>query len=804
MSDVHAAWRGLRASPGLAATAVITLALGIGLDVAVFTVANATLFKGYRGVPDPSGLVYLTTSRDCCVSAQDVMDWRAATTLNGLGGVADLRVALQLTAGAAQTATATQILPETFGVLRVSPALGRDFSPADAGPGAPPVAILSHEFWQTAFGGDAGALGRTLRVNGVVTTIVGVMPPQFAFPQYQELWVPFVPTPTLLTRDARALWFAVARLADGRSMDDARAELETIGTRLAKTYPVTNARITPIVQTFRELFYGASALGTYSALLGAVGLVLLIACANLANLLLTRAALRTRDIAMRMALGAGRRRIVRQLLCESALIGLAGGTLGAWIADVAVRLYEAVAAPPTQPWARQMLDYSRDGRVLAYLVLVSTLATLVCGLLPALRLGRLDLNTALKDGGRSVLGRRGERHLTAGMVTAQVGVAVVVLSAAGVLVRSFFVVRDRDAGFDPTRVAIAIPATLPSDRYPDETARRRFYDQLVARLEALPDVEAIGFSDGLVGQSARRLAVDIDGQSRTDDRSTPTARVAVVGGNYFGALGVTMWSGRRLNESDETSTEAVAVISRGLAAALWPTADPVGRRLRVRPQRGDPGPWRTVVGIAPDVRQGDIASADIDPMVYLPLRERPARGAWVLVRTTRPADTLIAPMRRELQATDPSLPIWLGPFTLADWIGGNNWRRGVFSGLFALFATMAVLQAGLGLFAVVASSVARRSQEIGVRVALGARSGSVLWVVSQQAFGPVALGLGVGLLGAVTTNRLLGAQLVQISPSDPTTLVIVVVTLIAVAVLGIIIPARRALRVDPLVALRLD
>jgi putative ABC transport system permease protein len=804
LTDLRYAARGLRSAPGFTVAAVATLALGIGANVAVFTVSQATLFKGYRAVPDNDRLVYLTTGRDCCVSYQDVADWQAATTIDGLGAVADLRVAIQADASAiAETSTATQIMPGTFRLLRVSPVLGRDFTAADAVPGAPAVAILADDYWRARFAADPAVLGRVLRINGVATTVVGVMPPAFAFPQYQQLWLPLGAASAPGGRDARAFWFAVGRLADGATIDGARVELATIGDQLAEAYPDTNARVRPVVQTFRELFFGSSAVAIYGALWAAVGLVLLVACANLANLLLARAAGRTREIAVRMALGAGRARLVRQLLFESTMLSAAGGALGWWIASRAVRLYETVSVPPTQPWARQMLDYAIDGRAVAYLATLTAITALLFGLWPALRLASLDFQAALRDGGRGAAGTRAGRRATSVFVVTQVALAVVLLSAAGVLVRSFLAAHNRDLGFEPTRTVVALTMMLPADRYPGDAARHAFYDQLIARIEALPGVESVGFSDGLIGQSTRRLPVELDGQSTVDDVDLPRARVASVGGEYFAALGVTVRSGRTLAPADDRAKPPVALINRRLAEMLWPGADAVGRRLRVGEQ-GREGPWRTVVGIVPDLIQGDPARADVDPSVYLPMRERPTRGAWLLVRTLLPPGPLVEPLRRELQAADPSMPIWLGPFTMSEWIGGNNWRRGVYGGLLTLFAVLALLLAGSGLFAVVAAAVAQRTQEIGVRLAIGATPRAVLSMVLRQGMTPALAGLAIGLALSTAANRALRAQLVQVEPWDPATLATVAAILLTAAAVGCLVPALRATRVDPLVALRHD
>jgi putative ABC transport system permease protein len=409
--DVRYALRGMWRAPGFAVVAVLTLAVGIGVNAAVFTITNAVLFKGFPAVTRAERIVYIGGRGGCCVSYPDFRDWRErATSFTGMGAVADLVITLGDRSGLAERDDATLITSNAFALLGQVPMLGRDFTPADETPGAPPVAILTHRFWERRFDRDPSIVGRSIRVNGAQTTVIGVMREGFTFPQNQDLWLPLVPTSEIEKREARGLWFAFGRLADGVAVDTAQAELDAIGHQLQREHPRTNDGWMPGIRTFDEFYISPNAARMYGALWGAVGFVLLIACANLANLTLARALARSREMAVRVALGAGRARIVRQLLTESLLLSAMGGLAGWGIAFAGVRAYAAMANPPGWSWFEHVFDYSMDARVLAYLALISIATGLLFGLAPAVRLAMLDVHAAMKDGGRGTGGsRRGTR-----------------------------------------------------------------------------------------------------------------------------------------------------------------------------------------------------------------------------------------------------------------------------------------------------------------------------------------------------------------------------------------------------------
>jgi predicted permease len=463
MADVRFAVRMMRARPGFSAGAVLMLALGIGLNAAVFSVTNSVLFKGFRLVEGNDRILYIGAQRNgrgCCASYPDFLDWQAqATSFDAMGIIADLKVTLRDRSGFPETFSATQVSSNTFQLLGQRPILGRDFSRADDRPGAPRVAILSYGFWERRYGRNPRIVGDVVAVNGEPTTVIGVMPQGFAFPQNQDLWVPLVHTPDLRKRDARNLWFAFGRMSDGVTRTSAAAELEIIGERLARAYPDTNEGWIPRPLTFSEFFVGRNATLTYGALLGAIGFVLLIACANLANLMLARAMGRVREVSVRLALGATRVRIVRQLLVESVMLSTFGGLLGWWIAKWGVRAYALAVNPPTRGWSDDLVDYAVDHRVFLYLVAISIGTGLLFGLVPAIRLAMLDAGASVKEGGRGVLVAGGRRTSTL-LVVAEVALAVMLLAGAGVMIRSFLNMHTAPIGV-PTNNALTMMMSLP-------------------------------------------------------------------------------------------------------------------------------------------------------------------------------------------------------------------------------------------------------------------------------------------------------------------------------------------------------
>jgi putative ABC transport system permease protein len=812
IGDARYAARTLRRSPGFTAVAVLTLGLGIGVNVTVFTVTNAVLFKGFPSVVRNDRLLYIDSPRagaGCCLSYPDFENWRKqATSFEDMAVLNGLNLTLS-DQSVPETIQAAQVSVNAFRLLGQRPVIGRDFASSDATPGAPPVAILSYDLWERRYGKDPAIVGQTVKMGGIPagsasvsgdpsavgpTTIIGVMPKGFSFPFNGTAWVPLVPTPLLERREARSLWVAIGRMADGVTILSTRAELDTIGQRLASAYPLTNEGIIPRARSFDEFFGGSNVAMIYGSLWGAVGFVLLIACANLANLLLARATSRSREMSVRIALGAGRWRIIRQLLIESVMLSVTGGAVGGWMATWGLRAY-ALTQPSTIGF-----DYTMDYRALGYLITIAIGTGLLFGLAPASRLSKLDVNAALKDGGRGATGGRG-RHLSALLVTGEMALAVVLLTGAGVMMRSFLKVYTADLGVSPANI-LTMYVALPAARYPGAEEQISFYDRLKLRLESIPGVESIAFSTASPTGGALTLPYELPGTAPVDSQRRPTLSALIISPGYFWTLGADVVSGREFTDRDAAPGIPALVVNQRFAARFWPGEDPLGKRLRLF-NGGIENTWLTVVGVVPNIVQSDRTGQRMDPLIYLPYRQQQRRGMVAVARTRVPPEGLGPAFRREVQAMDADLPIG-GPKTLAADLALNYRNNGFNGALFVMFAVIALLLASVGLYAVIAHSVGQRTQEIGIRTAMGATAQNILTLVFKQGMLPVGIGLTIGLVAALAVTPLLKTQLVGVSPADPLALVAASATLVAAAAVGCLIPARRAMRVDPVVALRHD
>ena len=812
VQDVRHSIRGLRRSPGFALTAIATLAIGIGVNTAVFTVTNAVLLRGFRLIDRNDRILYIHSQQNgqySGVSYSDFQDWRTeAKSFEGLGAVADLRITLNGEGGFPERYTATRITTNAFRLLGQRPILGRDFVESDATLGTPPVAILNYSFWERRYGKDSTIIGQTLHINGAPpTTVIGVMPDGFSFPQNQDLWIPLTQTADLQPRNARQLWFAFGRMADGVTKENARAELETIGSRLARAYPRTNQGQIPQLESFSEFFIGANATLIYGAIWGAVGFVLLIACSNLANLMLARAIGRSREISVRIALGAGRWRIIRQALIESLILTSVGGACGWLIAKWSVRAYELAVNPPASEWNHDLLNYTMDYRVLAYFMAIAIGAALFFGLAPSFRFFRLDLNAVLKDGGHGATrGGRGKR-LSSFLVVSEMALAIVLLAGAGVMVRSFLKMATADVG---VRLANTVEMLLhlPENKYARREAKTSFFNRLTTRLEAIPGVESasIGLPPaGVAGGLPARIPYELAGEGHVDQQSRPRIAVVTIGPDYFRTLGAKVLSGRDFNAFDGDSGFPAVIVNERFASQQWPGQNALGQRLRLF-NRDTPQEWLTVVGVGSNIVY-DRARQEITPVVYLSYAQAPnPEDMWVLVRTPISVGGLASAFKQEVGAVDPDVVIWLGPYDLSTRLSvagpyGSIRNHAI---LLLIFAAIGLTFASVGLYTISAYSVSQRTQEIGVRMAIGATASDILDLVFKQGMLYVGVGLGIGLAASLAINRLLKAELVQVSPSDPITLAVVSATLIVAAILGCLIPARRAMQVDPVVALRHD
>jgi putative ABC transport system permease protein len=796
--DVKYGVRMLRREPGFTAVMVSALALGIGVNTTVFTLVNAVLF---RGLPfdEPDRVMYLSTNHharnrtDQWLSYPDLRDWRAARSFSGIAAFTPRDTVFADDVGAPERYNGPEVTANFFSLIGQKPLLGRDFLPEEEKPGAPAVCIIGYSIWENRYGLRPDILGKAIRVNEKPATIIGVMPKGMRFPVRADLWIPLTPQGEWEKRDFRNLQ-AFGRLAPDASMRQARAETDGIARRLAKEYPATNDGITAMVIPYNDEFNGGKIRTIFFVLLGAVGFVLLIACANVANLLLSRALARAREMSIRAALGASRWRVVRQLLIESVMVGLLGGVLGLAIAYWGVGLFDKAVADVGKPY---WITFKIDLTVFAYLVAICVGSGLIFGLAPALQLARVDLNATLKEGGRGSSGGLRTRWLSGFLVVSEVALSIVLLAGAGLMVRSFLNMYGVTKALHGERM-LSLHLNLTDSRYKTPESRLAFYDHLYPLHSATPGVESASIVTHPPFSGAFRWQFQIEGSAPVGEEKRPSSDAVVADAAYFRTAGIAVVRGRGFTEFEKDGV----IVSRSFAARYFPAADPIGKRLRVF-WDGD-RPWMTIVGVSQDVQQrtGPSSSAESDPVFFVPYRGKPMDGFGVLVRANAPA-FLTSVIRKRIQAVDPDLPV-SAMMTLDAAFAQERWPFRVFGTLFAVFAAIALLLSSVGLYATMAYSVTRRTQEIGVRVAMGASAGNILRLVLSQGVRQLTIGLGIGLAGAFGIARVLQGILFQVSPTDPTVFAAVAIVLGAVGLLACLLPARSAMKVDPTVALRYE
>ena len=799
--------RMLRKNPGSTLVAAAALALGIGANATVFTIANGFLF---RNLPfaDSSRIFYISgvhnsDGRGRGESYPDYLDFQSqAKAFQSLGAFSRFDVDVSDTWSLPSQFKGARLTANAFSVIGQRPVMGRDFMDADALPGAQPVAILAYALWQSRYRGGLDVIGRVIRVNEVPSVVVGVMPPGLRFPGDSSLWIPLVADGDWIRREYRALTI-FGRLADDASVSAARSEVTAIARRLESQYPDSNRDIGGRVQNFNDYFIGQDTRLVLLALLGAVGFVLLIACANVVNLLLARAVLRAREISIRAALGAGRWRVIRQLLAESVLLCLGGGAVGSVLGIWGVRFFQKTILPDERA---SYLSFPLDYRVLAYLAAITIGTGILAGLAPALRLSLVDVNECLKEGGRGTGTGRGGRRLTTALITCEVALAFVLLVGAGLMIRSFLKMAHTPIGAQTDHL-MSMDILLRPNRYPTPESQVTFYDQLLARLAVLPGVVRTGMASNLPGDGWTDFTYEREG--------APTGRstAAATNGRRDRQSRVFRHAqcpvrGRVFTERDGVSGSPVVVVNQSFARTAWPGQNPIGKRLRLvqRSSRQPTGstvtqPWLTVVGLIPDIVQNDESQGLHDPLLYLPYRELPQREMVLGARTVVPPESLANDFRRAVQALDADLPV-TDLRTLDQLLWERMWRWRVYGSMFSLFAGMALLLASVGLYSVVAHSMNQRIQEIGVRMALGATLPNILQMVLRSGLPQVLIGLGVGFAASLAMSQVLDSMLVGVNAADPITLLAVGSLLAFAGILGSTIPALRATRIDPAEALR--
>jgi predicted permease len=799
LTDLRYALRALGRTPGFVLVAVLCVALGVGVNVSVFSMVNALVVRALP-FPEPDRVLMLYTARpsrgeaERMLSVAELVDVRArARTLAAVAGMYGRNVNL---AGVHETerVEAQAVTHDLLPLVGVRPALGRHFRADEDRPGAAKVVILSDGLWRRRFDARPDIVGRAVLLNGAPHTVVGVMPPRFAFPLTSQLWVPMGTDPTE-ARDSRYVW-TVARLRPGAALDAARTELAALGRQFAAEHPGPSTGWELLVKPLAAEFVEPPLRLMLALLSGAVGMVVLIVCANLANLMLARATGRRRELALRAAIGARRARLVRLLLTESLVVSLLGGALGVGVAWAWNRSLLASIPEEMPYWMRIEIDAT----VLAYAVGLSVLTGALFGTLPALRASRPNLSGALKDGGRTGQGR-GRARLRGALVTAQVALAVVLLVGAGLVVRTFVNMRLADVGVDAPHL-LTLRTFLAGDRYATPAARALLQERLAQRLEALPGVRRAAAVSALPSDDGGVTAT-LFRESAAGDEMTITAMNATAGA--FEALGAPVVRGREFTARESADTQAtVAIVNRALAERLWPRADALGRTVRMAVMGEDTLTF-TVVGVAPDLVYQEIGEQSPPDrwQVYLPYARMAYRGVTVVVRTTGEPGALASAARRELRALDPTLPAY-DVRTMDEVRRYGTWPNRLYGQLFGAFGGLALVLAALGVYGIMAYAVAQRRHEIGVRLALGARADDVARAFVRDAARLALPGVAIGLLVAAALSRLAAGALYGVSPIDPATFVAVPLLILAVALLAVLLPARRAARVDPLVALRTD
>jgi len=827
LKDIRYGARMLRKNPALTFVAVLSLSLGIGAVSTIFSFINGTMLRPlpYRDserlvILDETALKRGVTSMS--VSFPNFLDWRAQNKCFEDIGCYTTR-GLAIGAGPSYShpgAGPVNAEPEvlqgafvsegTFEVLGVAPILGRTFTAEEDQPDHDLVVILSYGLWQRRFGGDPNVLGQTVLMNNRPRVVIGVMPKGFQFPELAEAWGPLALTPKQFTRTDHGL-DSIARLKRGVTLEQAQAEMISLAASIEQQNPVTNEGLSVNVIDLR-----ASLVGDYKKalliLLGVVGFVLLIACVNVANLLLARATSRQKEIAIRAALGANRKRIFRQLLTESLLLGVMSGALGFLLALWGMDLVLAAIPIDIPFWMKFDLDW----RVVGFTAACSLLTGFVFGTVPAIQSSNPDLNETLKEGGRSAA-TSGRQRVRSALVIGEIALSLVLLVGAGLMMRSFISLQHVNSGFKSEGV-LTLSIGLPGAKYKTPEQRLTFFQQLLERVRAIPGVQSAATNSGLpLSGGAWGRSLTVEGFPVLSVGEAPMINHCVISPDYFKTMGIPILKGRDFNGRDRApergsevavrgevqpgASTGVTIIDERLAREYWPDQDPIGKRVRFGPPE-DNEPWHTIVGVVGEVRHERLDAAT-RKSVYLPHAQVPIGGTRLAIRTEGRPESIIGAVRNQVREVDSDLPL-TRVMPMTDVVARSVWKERLYTALFGVFAAVALILATVGIYGVMSYVVTQRTREIGLRMALGAQRTDVLKMVVGHGALVTAAGIGVGVVAAVGLTRLMSSLLFNITATDPMTFFAVSIVLAGVALAACFVPARRAAKVDPMVALRYE
>jgi len=814
--DIRYGARMLLKNPGITFVVILALALGIGANTAIFSVVDAVLLRPLP-YPESDRLVFLNeTSKsmdDISISYPNFTDWRNQNQVFEKIGVFN-RGSYNLTgSGEAERIVTAQASADLFAALRVNPMLGRLYSNEEDKPGGPPVVVLSYALWQRRFGGDAGVVNKPITLNGKSYTVIGIMPQDFQYPTRVEMWVPvgqLSDAPGWQQRGNHPGLYGIARMKPGVSLEQAKADMNGVVANLERQYQDDIAGNGVAIRPMLEVFVGDIRRALW-VLFAAVAFVLLIACANIANLLLARAQSRQKEMAIRTAMGAGRWRIARQLLTESTLLALIGGSIGLLIARWGIELILYIS-PDAIPRAKEI---TLDWRVFVFTLGLSFVTGLLFGLVPALQAGVVDVHETLKETGR---GTSRKHWLRSSLVVVEVATTLVLLIGAGLMIRSFYRLQRVNPGFSYEHVT-SFTVALPVKKYETSDQQIQFYQRLLENLRALPGVEAVGAASGLpLGNNGSQTSFTVEGRPIPPRDQTPLMELCIVTPDYFRAMDIPLKSGRYFNDHDDRSSLAgkdlsklpelerqvaamnAIVIDEEFARRYWPNEDPIGKRIRIGRESGVS---LTVLGVVGRVKMEGLGEDSMRVQGYFPFAQIPDSDMTVILKAAGDPNQLISAVRQQVKNIDPDQPIY-SVRTMDEIRAASVAPERLNLALLSIFAGIALILAIVGIYGVMSYSVTQRTHEIGIRMAIGAQPRDVFRMILGQGMILALVGVVIGLVGAFALTRLMATMLFGIEPTDPTTFASIAVLLTAVALVACYIPGRRATKVDPLVSLRYE